>query len=128
MSQRDPQADDTPPEIEDAIAEHRAREEFGITTHTMGTWMPEAAYRPVPIVWFGGALVFQLFQLAGLGMLLLEMPGAIIAATTALASCAIGWWTWERGMREAGSVWKGLTLAMLAGSWAAVALAALGSS
>mgnify|MGYP000333174151 CR=1 FL=1 len=116
---------DAPPQIEDAIAEHRAREEFGIRTHTMGTWFPTASYRPVPIVWFGGALVFQLFSLAALIILLQGRPGLFLAATAALSSYVIGWWTWDRGMSRAGAGWKALTLAMLAGSWLWVALAAL---
>ena len=111
------QDEELPPEIEDAIEEHLAREEFGITTAVPGTWMPEAAYRPVPIVWFGGAFVFQSIQLVVFTIMFAARQPIYTAVTTLVATLAIAFWTWNRGIRDSSLVWQAATLGMLGFFW-----------
>lgn len=111
------QDEELPPEIEDAIEEHLAREEFGITTAVPGTWMPEAAYRPVPIVWFGGAFVLQSIQLIVFTIMFATKQPIYTAGTTLIATLAIAFWTWNRGIRGSTPVWQAATFGMLGFFW-----------
>lgn len=79
--------------------------------------VPDSSYRPVPIVWFTGALVVQLLTVFVIFMALLDQHGALTIGCSALASGAIGAWTWDRGMKGAGAGWKIATLAMLAANF-----------
>ncbi|WP_324262396.1 hypothetical protein U4960_04565 [Altererythrobacter sp. H2] len=116
-----------PPTLADAIEEHRAREAFGITTNSAGTWLPEASYRPVPIVWFAAAWFMQMFMLAVLYLLLASEAAILTAGATALSSWLIGRWTWARGMAQAGRGWRAVTIGALAFAWAWTALLAFAS-
>jgi hypothetical protein len=71
--------------------------------------VPDTAYRPIPIVWFTGALVVQMVALFAIFFLLLDRNGAITIALCALVTGAIGAWTWDRGMKTAGRGWKAAT-------------------
>ncbi|MBD2841818.1 hypothetical protein [Erythrobacter rubeus] len=75
--------------------------------------VPDTAYRPIPIVWFTGALVVQMVAVFAIFILLLGQHGAITIALSALVTGAIGAWTWDRGMKDAGTGWKVATLAIL---------------
>lgn len=85
--------------------------------------MPDTAYRPVPIVWFTGALLVELFVLSAIAIILSSQSGWITLVLAILATGGVGKWTWDRGMKDAGSGWKGATIVMLAVQLAFVALA-----
>lgn len=76
--------------------------------------VPDAAYRPVPIVWFTGAFFAHLFVLIILSVILMAQPAWLVIGICGVATGAIGQWTWNRGMRDAGLGWKVATVAMLA--------------
>ena len=50
--------------------------------------------------------------------------GLLTIALSALATGALGIWTWERGMKDAGSGWKIATVLMLVAQLAFVCLGA----
>ena len=76
--------------------------------------MPDTAYRPIPIVWFTGAMLVELIVLAALAIILSAQSGWITIALGAVATFAIARWTWHRGMASAGTGWKIATIAILA--------------
>lgn len=86
--------------------------------------VPDSAYRPVPIVWFTGALFAQIFLTGFLFLVLIGQNGWLTIAFTALSSGAIGAWTWQRGMSGASAGWKIGTIAMLTFWFVLFALAA----
>jgi len=75
--------------------------------------IPDSAYRPVPIVWFTGALFGQIFLTGFLFLILMGTNGWLSILLTALSSGAIGAWTWRRGMGNAGVGWQAGTVIML---------------
>lgn len=86
--------------------------------------MPDASYRPVPIAWFAAAFLIQMVVLFVLFLMLLGSSGWVTIVMASIATLAIGGWTWERGMKNAGPGWQIATLAMLALQWAFVSLGA----
>lgn len=75
--------------------------------------LPDAAYRPVPIAWFAGAVLMQVVVLCVLFMILLASSGWVTIVLAILATLAIGGWTWQRGMKDAGIGWQIATAMML---------------
>lgn len=67
---------------------------------------PDVHYRPVPIVWFTGAVVVQAVVLTAAFVLLGSAHGAWTVGVGALLSGMIGRWAWERGIGRAGAGWK----------------------
>jgi hypothetical protein len=89
--------------------------------------VPDTAYRPIPIVWFTGALILQLVVLAVLAVM---FGGSLYQAAIGLGGAAtgvIGSWTWARGMKDAGTGWKVATFLMLLSSLAFFTLAMAGA-
>lgn len=86
--------------------------------------MPDASYRPVPIAWFAAAFLIQMIVLFVLFLMLLGNSGWVTIVMASIATLAIGGWTWERGMKDAGTRWQIATLAMLALQWAFISLGA----
>ena len=76
--------------------------------------VPDSAYRPVPIVWFTGALFVTMFALGLVAVVFASTSGWLTLVIAALAAIAIGDWTWRRGMKSAGTGWKVATVVMLA--------------
>lgn len=76
--------------------------------------MPDASYRPIPIAWFAAAFLIQAVVLSVLFMMLLGSSGWVMIVLASIATLAIGGWTWERGMKDAGPGWQVATLVMLA--------------
>ena len=77
--------------------------------------IPDASYRPVPIVWFTGAFLLQL-----LGLVLLAVPMALVGASALIHTAfaivltgVIGFRCWERGMARASLGWRIATILML---------------
>lgn len=68
--------------------------------------IPDATYRPVPIVWFAGALLFQIIALTVLFFTLHSKDGMFTIAGSVIASIGILVWTWNRGMASASHAWK----------------------
>ena len=75
--------------------------------------IPDASYRPIPIAWFAGAFLLQMVVLFAIFMMLISKNGAFTIGLSALATGAIGKWTWERGMKNASNGWKIATIVML---------------
>ncbi len=78
-------------------------------------YMSDAAYRPIPIVWFAGAMMAQVIAqpIAFLVTGSLNFPAWLMIATAALVSVLIGKWAWKRGIGGAGMGWKIVTICML---------------
>ena len=76
--------------------------------------IPDAAYRPIPIAWFAAAFLLQMTVLFAIFVMLIEQSGWVTIALSALATGALGKWTWERGMKDAGTGWRVATALMLA--------------
>jgi len=80
--------------------------------------VPDTAYRPIPIVWFTGALMVQLIAVFAILVVLSGQHPVFTVGLCALVTGLIGAWTWDRGMKRAGTPWKIATVAMLAGNLA----------
>ncbi len=86
--------------------------------------VPDTAYRPIPIVWFTGALITELLTLTLISAALASQSGWFTIALASLATGAIGMWTWERGMKHAARGWQVATVLMLAAQLAFVCIGA----
>ena len=86
--------------------------------------MPDAAYRPIPIAWFAGAFLLQMVVLFALFMVLSGQNGWFTIILSSVATGAIGMWTWDRGMQDAGTGWKVTTVVVLVTQLAFVCLGA----
>lgn len=75
--------------------------------------IPDAAYRPVPIVWFFSAWLAQTFGMLLAFAAVSAFGPYIITAVCSLLSGLISVWTWNRGMKFAGMGWKIATKLML---------------
>lgn len=92
--------------------------------------MPDASYRPVPIVWFTTALLMQVFGQLIVAVLVagvLGLSATICAAFALLVTGLIGFGTWERGMGRASRGWRIATVAMLCVTLAFAVLAIFGA-
>ena len=86
--------------------------------------IPDAKYRPIPIAWFAAAFLIQLVVLFAIFMVLASQSGWLTIALSSLATGAIGMWTWDRGMRDAGRGWQIATVLMLVGQLGFICLGA----
>lgn len=86
--------------------------------------IPDAAYRPIPIAWFAAAFLVQMLVLFAIFVVLIGLSGWLTIGLSALATGALGMWTWDRGMKNAGIGWKVATIVMLAVQLAFVCLGA----
>ena len=75
--------------------------------------IPDAKYRPIPIAWFAAAFLLQMVVLVVIFWVLIDESGWITMGLASLATGALGKWTWERGMKDAGTGWKIATVMML---------------
>lgn len=75
--------------------------------------VPDTAYRPIPIVWFTGAFLIHLVVTLVVLLVLGRFGAWVTVPAGALAAGLIGGWTWERGMRSAGTGWKIATILIL---------------
>ena len=76
----------------------------------------DAAYRPIPIVWFGGALVLQAIAQPAVAFVALSVLGlsAWIALILAALVTAVIWrYVWAKGMAGAGAGWRWATILTL---------------
>ena len=75
--------------------------------------IPDAKYRPIPIAWFAAAFLLQMVVLVVIFWVLIDESGLITMGLASLATGALGKWTWDRGMKDAGTGWKIATVLML---------------
>ena len=75
--------------------------------------IPDAKYRPIPIAWFAAAFLLQMVVLVVIFWVLIDESGWITMGLASLATGALGKWTWDRGMKDAGTGWKIATVLML---------------
>ena len=85
--------------------------------------VPDSAYRPIPIVWFTGALIVQMIGIYAGFLLLIQAHGLLTIGLAALITGAVGAWTWNRGMQDVDTGWKIATILMLVGQLAFVCFA-----
>ncbi len=85
--------------------------------------VPDTSYRPIPIVWFTGAMIVQLLVMTTLVFALAGLPGYFTIAGAGVATGAIGAWTWRRGMARAAAGWRIATILMLVAQLSLVLLA-----
>jgi len=85
--------------------------------------VPDTAYRPIPIVWFTGAFLVQALIVYSLLPILSGFSGWLTIALAAMATGAIGLWTWDRGMKDAGAPWQAATITILLAQMIFVAIA-----
>jgi uncharacterized membrane protein YidH (DUF202 family) len=76
--------------------------------------IPDASYRPVPIAWFAAAFLLQMAMLTFLSIVLLQSSAWVTIVIASVATAVIGAWTWDRGMKQAGTGWQIATATMLA--------------
>lgn len=86
--------------------------------------IPDASYRPIPIAWFAAAFLLQMIVLFVLFVVLIGLSGWLTIGLSVLATGALGMWTWERSMKDAGAGWQIATALMLAVQLAFVCLGA----
>ncbi|MGQ2940890.1 MAG: hypothetical protein ACT6Q7_06975 [Blastomonas fulva] len=91
-------------------------EDIGVRSTDIGSFLPEATYLAVPIVWFVSALMVQFFALAFL--LSLPVIGVAIVALSMVVSVMVRYWTFRRGMSRASRAWKIATDVFLLLNWA----------
>jgi hypothetical protein len=91
-------------------------EDIGVRSTDIGSFLPEATCRAVPIVWFVSALMVQFFALAFL--LSLPVIGVAIVALSTVVSVMVSYWTFRRGMSRASRAWKIATDVSLLLNWA----------
>lgn len=108
---RDPLAE---PEEGDVMAGDRR---ISRTDTALPDWYAsDAAYRPIPIAWFAGALIFQVLAQPAIVFLfwgLLGLPRLIVVGIAMLVTGFIWHHAWERGMHGASRAWQGATALML---------------
>lgn len=91
-------------------------------------YVSDTHYRPIPIVWFAGALLMQVIAqpvLFGIGYGFLGLPPLVVVAICLAASGLIWHFTYERGMSEASAPWRWATGLMLAFFFAIIAMSLL---
>lgn len=88
--------------------------------------VPDTTYRPIPIVWFTGALLAQMVTLTAIFLLFSRLDAAYTSAIAGVTTGIIGAWTWRRGMSKAATGWKIATIAMLVAVLALVLLSVSG--
>lgn len=91
-------------------------------------YVSDAAYRPLPIVWFGGALILQVIiqpALFWFFAVTIGAPPLLITAIALSASVMIWYFAMRRGMDTASLAWRAATVAMLAFFFSFTALTAL---
>ncbi|WP_439469341.1 hypothetical protein [Blastomonas fulva] len=91
-------------------------EDIGVRSTDIGSFLPEATYRAVPIVWFVSALMVQFFALPFL--LSLPVIGVALVALSMVVSVMVRYWTFRRGMSRASRAWKIATDVSLLLNWA----------
>lgn len=88
---------------------------IGVRSTDIGSFLPEATYRAVPIVWFVTAMMLQFLALAFL--LSLPVIGIAIVALSAVVSLLVRYWKFRRGMARASRAWKIATDVALLLNW-----------
>ncbi|TRD09877.1 hypothetical protein FGU71_12755 [Erythrobacter insulae] len=75
--------------------------------------VPDTSYRPIPIVWFTGAMIIQMLAMWIVSLFFSSQNGWLTIAVAGLMTGIIGKWTWDRGMKDAASGWKIATISVL---------------
>ena len=101
-------------------------EPTGIRSSSLGAFVPEGTYRPLPIVWLVSAWLLHSFAMMILLALLSGKPVLVTLGVTLIASYGVGSMLFERGMKDAALGWKISTVLALAVNWALTAVSALG--
>ena len=76
-------------------------------------YVPDTAYRPIPIAWFAAAIVIQTVAISAIWFVLINKSGWLTIALSAFASVLIFVWSWERGIKTAGMGWQAATVIVM---------------
>lgn len=90
-------------------------DDISVRATDIGSLLPEATYRAVPIVWFVSAMMLQFLALAFL--LSLPTTGIATVALATLASLIVRYWTFRRGMSRGSRAWRVATDVCLLLNW-----------
>ena len=88
----------------------------------------DTAYRPIPIVWFAGALIMQVFAMPAvflIGVMGLGFSPLVTVTVALLVSGFVWHLAMKRGLRESSIGWRFATAIMLAFFFGITALTAL---
>ena len=97
----------------------------GVHSSPIGSFMPEGAFRPIPITWLVAAWVVHNLAMLVLVSVLAGRPLFFTISTTTLASLWIGHKAFAAGMAQASTGWKvTLVLALLVNWGLAMTVAA----
>lgn len=110
--------DQNPSEVDDS---------FGVQSSPLGSFVPEAHYRPIPIVWLAGAWFLQCAAMFLIFVVLLTKAQIFTILTCAIITYGVWHWTNQRGMRDASTGWKATTIIALGINYLLLVLATLGS-
>ncbi len=90
--------------------------------------IPDAAYRPVPIVWFFSAWLAQTFGMMLVFAVFARFGPLAVAGACLVLTGLVTMWTWNRGMKDAGTGWKIASVVMLGGQLVFAAMLASSSA
>ena len=76
-------------------------------------YISDAAYRPVPIVWFAAAVIVQSIALFVLAMVFASKNGWFTIGLTTLVTFGILHWAWQRGIKNSAMGWRVATPVVL---------------
>ena len=90
---------------------------------SMPDWyIPDTQYRPIPIAWFAAAIIIQTVVISAVFFILINKSGWLTIALGAGASAVIYAWSWDRGIKSAGSGWQTATGVVMALQFALICL------
>lgn len=76
-------------------------------------YIPDTAYRPIPIAWFAAAILIQTVVISAIFFVLIAKSGWLTLALAGVASALILLWSWDRGLGRAGWGWQSATVAVM---------------
>ena len=121
-----PEGDVPDPREEDIVYEDRR---ISRPDASLPDWeSPDTSYRPIPIVWFAGALIAQVVTqslIVAVFGLWLNSPAIAVIAIGLIASFFVWDMTMKRGLSEAAAAWRVATFAVLSFFFSLTALTVL---
>jgi hypothetical protein len=89
-------------------------------------YISDAAYRPIPIVWFAAAVIAQSVALFVIAIVFADKNGWFTIGLSTLMTMGIFHWAWQRGIKGAGMGWRVATPVVLTLQLLLIIFSALG--
>lgn len=89
-------------------------------------YISDAAYRPIPIVWFAAAVIAQSIALFAIAMVFASKSGWFTIGLSTLVTIGILHWSWQRGIKDAAMGWRVATPVVLSMQLLLIIFSALG--